>query len=240
MLHVATVDDRKEDRDTIERLLKKSAARGDISVTVEQFENALAFFAGFEVNYDLVFLDVEMPHMSGMEAAKKLREADGNVAIIFVTNFVKYAVKGYEVEAMDYIVKPVDEYDFALKMTRILPRICVDKGNTVLIHTAERCVVKVAVCDIYYIEVQGHYVIFHTASGIYSEYTTLKKVEREISSGSFARCNRCYMVNLRWVRMIDKESVTVGKDVLAISRSQKKIFYDAYAAYVSGRGGSNV
>lgn len=240
MLHVAVVDDSYEDISKISTFLKKIAKKENINTTITEFENALSFLVDFENNYDLIFLDIEMPSISGIEVARKIRKVDKNVAIIFVTNHTQYAISGYEIEAMDYILKPLDEYEFSLKMNRLLPRICSGINNSITIRDQEKTLVKVSLSDIYFFEVQGHYVIIHTAVGKFSEYTTLKKIEKELNNSSFVRCNRWYLVNLRWVEALGNDSVIVANSKLDISRSQKKLFLDAYAGYISGRGGMHV
>ncbi len=89
--------------------------------------------------------------------------------------------------------------------------------------------------SIKYIEVRGHYVVYHTTEGEYSEYITLKNAEDKIGMSCFVRCNRCYLVNLRYVDAIRRDYVIIGKDELLISRPQKKNFLSAFSEFLGGK-----
>ena len=178
-----------------------------------------------------MLMDIEMPGMNGLEVAKKLRSMDNTVVIMFVTRMAKLAVKGYEVDALDFIIKPVDRYAFMLKMSRALSR--VTDGNDKLFIRVDGDVVSIRINTLRYAETDGHYVVYHTSDGAYREYTSLKSVEQRVGAG-FARCNSCYLVNLRFVTGVRKNKVVVGGDELPISRPKKHSFMDALTAFVGG------
>ena len=118
MLNIAIVEDEKEMSNCLRDYLIKFFNEENISIDVSIFDNGNIFLEKYKLNYNLIFLDIKMPSIDGMEVAQKIRKIDKNVMIIFVTSLAQYAIKGYEVNAFDYILKPIDYYNFKLKMSR--------------------------------------------------------------------------------------------------------------------------
>ncbi len=156
----------------------------------------MSFLEPYAGDYDLIFMDIQMPYMNGMDAAHKLREIDQNVALIFVTSLGQYAINGYEVRALDFILKPIGYFDFVLKMSRAM-QMLPEKTSAVIMVNTTAGVVKLIPNDLAYAESSGHHVIYHMKDGkTYEQYASLKSVEKELADFSFARMNSCYLVNL--------------------------------------------
>lgn len=173
-----------------------------------------------------------MPMLDGMQAARLLRQKDNKVALVFVTTMRQYAVQGYEVDACDFLVKPVTYPEFALKFTRILTKVPQpDTGREVFLKT-ENSFVRLSSRDILYVEVKGHYCIYHTANGEYRRYQTMKSAASSLPADSFARCNNYLLVNLAHVSRMDGMEVHVGGAVLPVSYPRRKAFADAMAKYM--------
>ena len=180
---------------------------------------------------DLVFLDVEMPQMDGMKAAEKIRETDEEVILIFITNMAKYAIRGYEVQALDYVLKPVKYEAFSVKMDKVkrLAEKKKDKSISIKTGTATH---RLLLSHIQYVEVVQHLLIFHTEDGDFSTRGVLKDVEAVLEENGFYKCNKCYLVNLRHVRSVHDGMALVGNDQLQVSRARKKAFAEAVADYI--------
>jgi DNA-binding LytR/AlgR family response regulator len=198
-----------------------------------EFGSGEAFLGGYQPVYDIVLMDIELPSINGMETAKALRRLDSFVLLVFVTNMVQYAVSGYEVDALNYILKPVNRFDFALKMNKAISRTAKRTEESVQIR-AGKDLYMLPVAAIRYLEVDGHYIVYHTTEGDYSEYITLKEAEKKLDKPYFVRCNRCYLVNLKYVAAVRDDVVQVGRDELLISRPQKKAFLNALAVFIGG------
>ncbi|HBK02075.1 MAG TPA: hypothetical protein DDY77_03495 [Clostridiales bacterium] len=138
-------------------------------------------------------------------------------------------------DALDYILKPVDKYSFSLKMKRVLSRTLRNAEDSVMVPTDDGDIVPLRISTIRYVEVRGHYVVFHTADGEFSQYATLKSVEYKLRGGSFSKCNRCFLVNLSYVEKINGDEAVVCGDGLQISRPQRKAFLSAFSDYLGGR-----
>lgn len=234
MFNVAIVEDENVSADVIRKHLKRYAEEKSIVFSVDVFKNAILFLNNYKANYDIVFMDIGMPHMDGMEAAAKLREKDSNVILIFVTNMSQFAINGYEVDAMSFIVKPVAYHNFALKIQKAIDRLENNQKGEIIIRIQDG-VVCIDTASLKYVEVSNHQLIYHTKNADYESYGTLKKIEEQLFDKHFVRCNSCYLVNLKFVTKVSGWTVVVGGDELQISHPKKKTFLNALNKYM-GRG----
>ncbi len=233
MIRVAVVDDELEVRERIGLMTERVAAEAGEPVEIVSFENGLSFLGRYEKDFDLILMDIEMPGMNGMETAKALRKMDQKVVLIFITNLAQYAVAGYEVEALDYIVKPIVEGSFRLKMKRALSRIEKRMDDYIQIRDDQETR-NIRIASIQYVEIFGHYLKWHTTQGVYEEYSTLREAEARIHRSSFIRCNRSCLVNMRFVDSVRRDSILIAGEELSISRPQKKAFLSSYTAFLGG------
>ena len=233
MIKVAIVEDDQKERTRIRECLSYYAGTENLDFDIAEFSTGNAFIGNYRPQYDIVFMDIEMPGMDGMEAARALRKMDPSVVLIFVTNMAQYAISGYSVEALDFVVKPINKYSFAMKLHRAVARIKKNTDEYILVKTAKESY-KVLVSSITYLEVSGHYVTYHTTQDEYSEYTTLKEAYGMINKTYFVFCSRSCLVNLQHVTYVDPDNVTVGGDKLQISRPQRKAFLAALSDYMGG------
>lgn len=234
MIRVAIVEDDSAERERLRACLRWLEESEGLQFHVTEFSTGTAFIGSFEGGYDLVFMDIEMPGMNGMETAKALRKTDASVLLIFVTNMAQYAIDGYEVDALDFILKPVNKYSFAIKMKRALSRIP-EQSEEFIPVKVEGELRKLSISSIRYLDMDGHYVVYHTAEGDLAEYGTLKEAYGKLNRPSFAFVNRSCLVNLYHVSAVSKNSVTVGDRQLDISRPQRKSFLAAMSDFMGGR-----
>ena len=233
MIRIAIVEDERRERAHLRDCLAYMAEKEQLEFDIVEFGSGAAFLGGYQPVYDIVLMDIELPSINGMETAKALRRLDSFVLLVFVTNMVQYAVSGYEVDALNYILKPVNRFDFALKMNKAISRTAKRTEESVQIR-AGKDLYMLPVAAIRYLEVDGHYIVYHTTEGDYSEYITLKEAEKKLNKPYFVRCNRCYLVNLKYVSAVRDDVVQVGRDELLISRPQKKAFLNALAVFIGG------
>lgn len=176
---------------------------------------------------DIVLLDIEMEDLNGMDTARLLRGMGANSEIIFVTNMAQYALKGYEVGALDFIVKPVRYTSFAFKFRRAVEA-ALRKNNSRIAVGTRGGLRYTDTSDINYVEVMGHKLIYHTVRGSFEAWGALKDVRKMLEPFGFALCNACYLVNLAHVVSISQDMVAVeGGDELKMSRGRKRSFMDA-------------
>ena len=176
-----------------------------------------------------------MKQLDGMAAAKRIRMTDDGTAIIFVTRMAKYAIKGYEVSALDFIVKPVDYFSFVLKMKRALAYVETNRKKPVMLKMGADAE-YVYETEIKYVETLSHYLIYHTVRGDFKLLGSLKSATEQLSPETFILCNRCYLVNMRYVTEVKDNIVFIGDEQLIISRYRRKEFMEALAKFWGSRG----
>lgn len=230
-MKIAIVDDEASGRELFRGFIERYQKVHGTVFAVSEFKDGLDFISNYTADYDVVFMDIKMPFMNGMETAKKLRTLDSSVALIFVTNMAQYAVKGYEVNALDFLIKPVTYFDFALKTDKALAHIAKREKSVLCVKTAVG-IAKVVVSDIYYVEVSGRYVTLHTVSGAIEMHESMKNVEQQLSGDKFIRCDNSFLVNLAYVTRIDANSAIVAGREIPVSRAKRKKFMDALTIYL--------
>lgn len=180
--------------------------------------------------YDIILMDVEMKFMDGMSAAEEIRKVDTEVVIIFITNMPQYAIRGYAVDALDYVLKPVSYFAFSQRLNRAISRMKKRESKTLSI-SIKGGTVRLDVANITYIESQGHTLIFHTLSGDYETAGRMKDMETDLAEVNFYRGNKGYLINLAHVEGIKDGCAVVRGEQLLLSRSRKREFMETLTRY---------
>lgn len=236
-MKISIVEDDNRTAETLESYIKKYFSQIGTAVDVAQFPDAVSFLDRFEADVDVVFMDVEMPGLNGMEAVRELRkkQAGAEVVVIFVTNLAQYAVSGYEVSAFDFIVKPVSYGLFAMKLGRLCRYFAANRKREICVSTRHgKTVIRAS--DIRYVEIMRHVVTYHTENGNVVGSGTLKNVIEQLDGLPFELCNRCYLVNLQYVTRIAGNEAVVGGESLQISAPRRKEFLNKFNQFL-GAGG---
>lgn len=231
---IAIVEDQESDLQNVRNCLDRIAEEKNIAFQVFAFSSAERFLENYCPDYDIVFMDIMLPALNGMEAAKRLRKIDTKVLLLFLTNMSDYAIKGYEVDAVGYVMKPVTYYSLAMHMGNILRKIDTSHDVSVAVRTQDGLRV-LSGRDLYYIAVCDHNLIFHTAEGILTSYGTLSEREKELAGCGFARCSSWTLVNLKYVEAIYKDEIVVAGEHIRVSRNKKKAFLDAFSEFLGRR-----
>lgn len=231
MIKTAIVDDYKKDYDKLVEALKNYSKEFGEEFSYDYFGNGLAFLENYKPYYDIVFMDIEMPHIDGIEISAKIREIDTKVCIIIVSNSAQYAVKGYSVDAYGYIVKPITPLNFNAVIKKAIEKI--KKYNSdFLILTIQGDYKKILIRDIKYIEVMNHDLFFHTEQGVFKKRDVLRNYEEKLEKHGFSKCDKSFLINLSYVDDIIENEVIVGGENIKISRTRKKQFVEDYVNFL--------
>lgn len=237
MVSIAIVEDEKSQVQVIKKLLAKFFSEKHLDCVIDVYSNGVEFLEHFDEKYDIVMMDIEMPVLDGMETARKIRKINSSVIIIFVTNMAQFAINGYEVDAMGFLLKPVSYFGLSMILQKALNSLSKRNSVDILVRSRQGLTV-IPSSALFYVEVQKHDLFYYTESGSVSCRGTLKDIEEKLRKVNFVRCNNCYLVNMKFIVSIDMNTVCLPKKELQISRSKKKEFLEAVMKYFGGE--SNV
>ncbi len=233
MFNIAVVDDEENARSSLLTYLQKYSEEDKRVFKFNEFSTGASFLnACQKQKYDVIFLDIEMPGLNGLETGEKLRQFNKNSVIIFVTNLAQYAIKGYSLHAYDYIVKPLNYEAFYLKMKELMPLLEAHEKHDLILNISSSKMVVVTIEEILYVESRSHDIYYHMEDGnIYRIYGTLGLSEKNLPKKLFARCNSCYLINFSQISSIKGDEVIIGEEKLKISRPKKKTFLRLFEEY---------
>jgi DNA-binding LytR/AlgR family response regulator len=235
MIRVALVEDDSNFRKELTSYLEQYEKESNEKINITIFTDGDEIVEEYKADYDIILMDIEMKFMDGMTAAEKIREVDSEVVIVFITNMPQFVMKGYTVDALDYVLKPITYFAFSQKIDRAITRM--KKRNEKFITIGIKGgMQKLNISKIYYAEVQDHNMIFHTVNGNYTTKRSMRDVEEVLKEENFFRCNKCYLINLEYVCSILNNDVVVGNDTVQVSRSRKKALMDALNDYMNEVG----
>lgn len=234
-MRIAIVDDEQNERKILQTYLDRFAKESGSAIEADQYPCGDALLNEYRPIYDIIVFDVDMPGTNGIDASRRIRLRDERVVILFVTNVAQYAINAFEVEAVDYVLKPVSYEDFVLKLRKAMRYVRRNQDEKVTLQTPQG-LVRLSVREITYIESLLHYLIYHTQDGEYRVRQTISEAEKNLQPFQFARCGKSFLVNLRHVRAIEKDDVVVTSARLRISQGKRKKFLDCFAQYLGGVG----
>ena len=235
MIRIAIVEDEAAVREQLTGYVQRYTRQYGTTFEVTEFSDGVEILDEYRPMYDIVLLDVEMKHLDGMETAQRIRELDKDVVLIFITNMAQYAIKGYAVGALDYVLKPVPYFAFSQQLQKAVEKLS-RRVRHYLAVPVEGGLRRLDTASIYYLESEGHRVHFYTEDGEFMAPGALKTFEEKLAERPFARCNSGYLVNLGQVSGVQQGMVQVGPYELQVSRPKRKSFLAALADYIGGEG----
>ena len=248
MIQVGIIDDEPQARARLKAELTRFETEHGLKFDLQEYDCAAAYLSAAARDFDILFLDIDMPQMSGMELAEKIRQTDSRVLLIFCTNLQQFALNGYSVSALGFIVKPVQWYSFHMYMERALKVIRRREqqqknipGKTLLIKDGAVSRLLDA-ADIAYIEVQQHDLLYNVQDRITGQKSVIKnrgsmqEVTAQLSPHGFVRCSASYLVNLRCITAVSRMNVYIGQETLPIGRAYKDSFTDTFSKYIAKKG----
>lgn len=201
-----------------------------LDLRIDVFQDGRQLIASTEkAGYDLIILDIEMPGIDGLSVARKLRELKQETALVFLTSHLEYALKGYEVNALRYLTKPVKKE----QLTEIINHL-IEKNSEArrILLKAEDEMVMVSVRDILYMEACNQDIRIVTGDREYLRRYNIRDYEEQLNPYFFVRCHRSYLVNLSHIaRIAGRDIVVDNQDIIPLSRTREKSVKEALILY---------
>ena len=234
MLHVAICDDEAAFVQHLSQLLDRYAQETGTELKISTFGDGADLTDPYDPTIDLIFLDIQMGIMDGLRTAQRIREMDGQVSIIFLTTLAQYSLEGYQYQATNYILKPLQYIRLKAEMDKFLARRQKEPDPFVVIaNDAGRH--RVALRDLRYIETFNRNLLCHTQEQNLISYRTMKEMEAALGDKGFARCHTSYLVNLFYVKGVHKLELTlITGETLPISQPKRKTFLAQLTDYWGG------
>ena len=209
-MRFAIVDDNELDIENVKNKVKEWGECKGIGTTFLEFDSAEAFLFSYEEvkNYDVLLLDIEMKDMDGVEMAKRIRKVDSDVVIIFITGYSDYILDGYDVGALNYLMKPLDTEKLFRVLDIAITKIDSNSKSIYISTSEESC--RIQLNSISYIDVDRNYIMIH-ADKIYRVKRTLASIEEELDE-RFLRIGRSALINIEKVLRVTKTDVFLNTD----------------------------
>ena len=235
-MKITVLEDEKSVSDSIVEFIRRYFREKGIGLpSISVYDNGYDLIEAYSMDADVLFMDIQLPDISGIDVARKIREKDKNVIIVFVTNLAQYAIKGYEVNAFDFILKPIDYQGFRMKLERILTELDHFQNNAYIDLRNKEGIIRIPVDSLLYLEVISHDIVFHAINDTYTIRGALKDYTTILSDHYFLLCNKGYLVNLSHVRKIDKVFAYLSDgSKLLISKGKRKEFLEGLNKYLGG------
>lgn len=233
-MRIAVVDDFCEDADRLATYLAQFQEEKGVTMQIDTYYSSVDFLEKFHAQYDVLLLDIEMPGCNGLDVAREVRAKDSSAGLIFITGMAQYALHGYEVNASDFIVKPVQYVNFVEKLTKAIQfrERHIQKS---LLLSNENGVSRIIASDLLYVEKDRYYLIYHTKDGIFRSRGTAKELKARLEGLPFSDCTVGCIVNLDQVKRVEKECVVLySGESLPIARRLRKQFLQDFIKFAGG------
>lgn len=230
MLKIAICEDKHELVSTLKEYLARYQEEKALEVEVQVFAKGSAFLAK-QHKFDVVLMDVELQDESGIETAEKLRETNKEMPLVFITSSRHFTLKGYTVDAVDFLTTPIRYFEFATMLDRLQVRFVHMDVPSIAVMTKEGAK-RISVDQIEYMDGSLHHVVYHLVDGELRVRGTLGDEEKKVTKDRFFRLGGC-LINLEHVHKVWEDDVYVGKACLPVKREQKSKLIASLMAFMN-------
>lgn len=232
MLRIAVCDDASDIRWQLARYFERFEKESGIGLQVDSYESGAALLTADYTVYDLLILDVQMGAPNGIETARRIRWAGGDMTIVFFTSYLQYALEGYEVQAFRFLLKPLSYEQFSIVVGQALTQMHSQRTEYIRIHQKDSTI-GVPLEQIMYAETERGHIALHTKKHECIQGSlTMKELENELISKRFFRCHTAYLVNLREIKKVTQQDVILLDDTaIPLSKHRRKDMKEALAQF---------
>lgn len=230
MLLISIVDNSEQDIAQLHSLLEIYFRRTGTAYIQRVYKSGMDFVRSSE-NSDIVFLETRLDRLDGLETARIMRKLGSEAQLIFLSRSPELAIQGYAVDALDFLLKPLDPAAVTFALDKAISRI-ESRSSTFLALKLPNGTASVRANDITYVEVFDHNLVYHTTGGDYTVRGRLSDVYEKLDHDKFIACNRSFIVNLRHVTAIGGDHVMLGSTKIAVSKSHRREIQSRFSAYL--------
>lgn len=219
-------------RNVLQKYIIDYQKERNVDIEISLFGDGEDIALEYKGGYDIIMMDIQMKFMDGMTAAEKIRSNDEEVIIIFITNMTDYALKGYTVNAMDYLVKPVSYFALQQRLDKAIKQIGSRMSRYISIGI-KGGIKKIDISSIFYIESQGHNLRFVTEDGEYTSRLKMQDMDEKLDSYGFFRAGKGFLINMKKVTGIENNTCLIHKEAIPISRGRKNEFMESMLKFMN-------
>jgi len=216
----------------MEEFLKRYSIETKEDIFVKAFTDGQALLNAYNSDFHIIFMDIKMPEIDGIETAKRIRIIDSNVVIIFITSQMKHVLAGYNVNAANYLIKPLNYMRFKQEMDKAILRTVSTKHGYISVKN-DNGFFKIYHSSLRYIETYQRNTMIHTGKENIISYKKMQEHEKDLEGHPFVRCHASYIVNLEYIdKVLDYEITLLTGELIPISKQKKKELMQCLAVYL--------
>ena len=221
MINIGICEDELHYRVNIKDMLGDILSTYSINYKIYEFSSGEELLSNYPKDLDILIMDIQMKIINGMDTARKIREFDQNLEIIFMTSFSEFMQEGYEVKAYRYILKPISERKISRNILHCINEIMKKKNNYLTINV-KNYVDRIKIDSIVYIETDRPNILIYTNDNKYTTKMSISKIDKILREHGFFRCHNSYIVNLKLVESMNSNTLKIGEKYIPISKYRVK------------------
>ena len=221
MINIGICEDELHYRVNITDMLGDILSTYSINYKIYEFSSGEELLSNYPKDLDILIMDIQMKIINGMDTARKIREFDQNLEIIFMTSFSEFMQEGYEVKAYRYILKPISERKISRNILPCINEIMKKKNNYLTINV-KNYVDRIKIDSIVYIETDRPNILIYTNDNKYTTKMSISKIDKILREHGFFRCHNSYIVNLKLVESMNSNTLKIGEKYIPISKYRVK------------------
>lgn len=221
MINIGICEDELHYRVNIKDMLGDILSTYSINYKIYEFSSGEELLSNYPKDLDILIMDIQMKIINGMDTARKIREFDQNLEIIFMTSFSEFMQEGYEVKAYRYILKPISERKISRNILPCINEIMKKKNNYLTINV-KNYVDRIKIDSIVYIETDRPNILIYTNDNKYTTKMSISKIDKILREHGFFRCHNSYIVNLKLVESMNSNALKIGEKYIPISKYRVK------------------
>lgn len=221
MINIGICEDELHYRVNIKDMLGDILSTYSINYKIYEFSSGEELLSNYPKDLDILIMDIQMKIINGMDTARKIREFDQNLEIIFMTSFSEFMQEGYEVKAYRYILKPISERKISRNILPCINEIMKKKNNYLTINV-KNYVDRIKIDSIVYIETDRPNILIYTNDNKYTTKMSISKIDKILREYGFFRCHNSYIVNLKLVESMNSNTLKIGEKYIPISKYRVK------------------